>query len=534
MMGYAFSDIAFTTQVRDIQTLMGSREQYAHLDAPPDRGDRLGRREIAFIEAADHFYQATVSETGWPYVQHRGGPAGFLKVINDKTLGFADFVGNVQYVSVGNLKKDDRIAMIVMDYANQRRLKLLGRARTVEIDDDPELIERLRDQGYDGQAERAFVIAVEGFDWNCPQHITPRFTEAEIAAMVAPMQAQVRNLKEQLAKQVVKQVVKRQPDQLGDGPLALKITGIRQLTDRVRAYELRDVHGADLPEIRAGAHLDVPVQLSDGSLSTRCYSIASSPARRDVYEIAVLREDAGHGGSMGVHEEFRLGLVLHCSVPRNGFVLDNGPDRSVLFAGGIGITPIKAMAHELAAQGRSFELHYAVRSRSDAPFLSELAAAFAENLTVYAADEGARLDVGAIMSTAMSGTHFYVCGPERLIATVRERGLAAGVDGKCIRFEHFSNAKQSGNEQPITVTLARSGKTVHVPAGKSILDTVQAAGVRAPASCRIGNCGMCAVKVVAGTPDHRDEVLTDEQRKDENLMCICVSRATGPDLTIDL
>lgn len=196
--------------------------------------------------------------------------------------------------------------------------------------------------------------------------------------MVAPVQAQVRNLTEQLAKQVVK----RRLDQLGDGPLALKITGIRQLTDRACAYELRDVHGADLPEIRAGAHLDVPVRLSDGSLSTRCYSIASSPARRDVYEIAVLREDAGHGGSMGVHEEFRSGLVLHCSVPRNGFVLDNGPDRSVLFSGGIGITPIKAMAHELAAKGRSFELHYAVKSPSNAPFLSELAAAFAQNLTV--------------------------------------------------------------------------------------------------------------------------------------------------------
>ena len=213
-MGKAFSDIAFTAQVRDMQTRLGSRERYAHLDHALDRGDRLGRREIAFIEAADHFYQATVSETGWPYVQHCGGPAGFLKVIDDRTLGFVDFVGNVQYVSVGNLQKDDRISMIVMDYANQRRLKLLGRARTVEIDDDPELIERLRDPGYRGLAERAFVITVEGFDWNCPQHITPRFTEAEIAAMIAPLHAQVRALKDQLA-----QLSARHPaDRLGESP----------------------------------------------------------------------------------------------------------------------------------------------------------------------------------------------------------------------------------------------------------------------------------------------------------------------------
>jgi predicted pyridoxine 5'-phosphate oxidase superfamily flavin-nucleotide-binding protein len=159
-MGRAFSDIAFTAQVREIQTLMGSREQYAHLDRTSDRGDRLGHREIDFIKAADHFYQATVSETGWPYVQHRGGPAGFLKVIDDRTLGFTDFVGNVQYISVGNLKKDDRIAMIVMDYANQRRLKLLGRAHTVEIADDPELVERVRTPGYDGRIERVIVISI--------------------------------------------------------------------------------------------------------------------------------------------------------------------------------------------------------------------------------------------------------------------------------------------------------------------------------------------------------------------------------------
>jgi predicted pyridoxine 5'-phosphate oxidase superfamily flavin-nucleotide-binding protein len=199
-MGNAFSDIVFTPQVRDIQTMMGSREQYAHLDHVADRRDRLSRRETEFIGRADHFYQATVSETGWPYVQHRGGPAGFLKVLDDRTLAFADFTGNVQYVSVGNLKKDDRISMIFVDYANQRRLKILGRAHTVEIEDDPDMIERVSSPGYYGHIERAFVIVVEGFDWNCPQHITPRFTEAEVARMVAPLHAQLRQLREQLAQ----------------------------------------------------------------------------------------------------------------------------------------------------------------------------------------------------------------------------------------------------------------------------------------------------------------------------------------------
>ena len=533
-MGRAFSDIAFTARVREVQTLMGSREQYAHLDHTSDRGDRLGRREIDFIKSADHFYQATVSETGWPYVQHRGGPAGFLKVIDDRTLGFTDFVGNVQYISVGNLKKDDRIAMIVMDYANQRRLKLLGRAHTVELADDPGLVERARTPGYDARIERVFVILVEGFDWNCPQHITPRFTEAEMTRMAAPLHAQLRRVKEQLAQVSAEASAQRQPDQFGDGPLTLKITGVRQLTARARAYELRDIAGAALPEIRAGAHLEIPVPLADGTASTRCYSIASNPGRRNVYEIAVLREDAGRGGSAGVHDAFRLGKTLHCGLPENHFRLDDHAPSTVLIAGGIGITPIKAMAHALSARGQSFELHYAVRSRSEAPYLEELEAQFGARLVVYPADEGARIDPAALINAASHDTLFYVCGPARLIDAVRNCGRAAGVDEKRIRFEHFASAVGATENQPLTVTLARSGKVVEVAAGQSILDAVRATGVNAPASCRTGQCGTCAVKVISGSPHHRDEVLSSEQRNDEKLICICVSRATGADLTLNL
>lgn len=198
-MGYAFSDITFTPAVRERQQQMGSREHYAAFDQAVDRHDELGGREVAFVAAADHFFQATVSQTGWPYVQHRGGPRGFLKVIDNKTLGFADFRGNVQYITVGNLQTDDRISIILMDYANRLRLKIIGRARTVEIGDDPQLIERLRTPGYKGRIERAFIITVEGYDWNCPQHITPRYTEAQVAAILAPMQEQLDRLTEQLA-----------------------------------------------------------------------------------------------------------------------------------------------------------------------------------------------------------------------------------------------------------------------------------------------------------------------------------------------
>lgn len=204
-MGRAYSDITFTPAVREVQTVMGSRGQYAFLDQMENRQDSLGRREAAFVERMDHFYQATVGETGWPYVQHRGGPQGFLRVLDAKTLGFADFSGNVQYLSVGNLKTDDRISLILIDYAEQVRLKIIGRARTVEAADDPALIERLRMPGYSARIERAFIITVEGYDWNCPQHITPRFTESEIDTMTAPLHAEIRRLRAELAASIARQ-----------------------------------------------------------------------------------------------------------------------------------------------------------------------------------------------------------------------------------------------------------------------------------------------------------------------------------------
>jgi predicted pyridoxine 5'-phosphate oxidase superfamily flavin-nucleotide-binding protein len=191
-MGVAFAEIAFTQGVRELQTQAGSRERYSAMDESTNRRDKLTDRETTFIESRDHFFQASVSETGWPYVQHRGGPAGFLKVLNERTLGFADYRGNVQYVSVGNLLHDDRVALILMDYANQRRLKLLGRVRFIDRNTEPDLIERLVTPGYKAIVERGFIISVEAFDWNCPQHITPRFTQAEIDEMTAPLKAQLR------------------------------------------------------------------------------------------------------------------------------------------------------------------------------------------------------------------------------------------------------------------------------------------------------------------------------------------------------
>jgi predicted pyridoxine 5'-phosphate oxidase superfamily flavin-nucleotide-binding protein len=193
-----YGEIAFTDAVRDVQDRYGSGAFYksktmrAHA---AERPDALTEDTREFLGQRDGFYLATVSETGWPYVQFRGGPVGFLRVIDEHTVGWADFRGNLQYISTGNLGADDRVALFAMDYAHRRRLKIYGHARIVTVEDDPNLAAALADPSYDAKVERAVIVHVEAFDWNCPQHITPRFTAAEIEPAVAALRSEVAALR---------------------------------------------------------------------------------------------------------------------------------------------------------------------------------------------------------------------------------------------------------------------------------------------------------------------------------------------------
>ncbi len=186
-MGHRFLEIASTPAVKAAQTANGSRAAYSRHEGGDAHHDRLGPGEAAFIAARDSFYMATASADGWPYIQHRGGPVGFLKVLDERTLGFADFRGNRQYISVGNASENDRVSLFLMDYPNQRRLKLLGRVQTVELAADTALAAQLATPGYKAVAERGLIVRVEAFDWNCPQHITPRFSPAELDEALDPV-----------------------------------------------------------------------------------------------------------------------------------------------------------------------------------------------------------------------------------------------------------------------------------------------------------------------------------------------------------
>jgi len=200
-MSRRFAEISFTPSVRAAQTRYGSRKAYAGLEDHDQTPDKIGPVETAFIAARDGFYQATANGDGWPYVQYRGGPKGFLRVLDEQTLGYADFRGNVQYISVGNMAENDKVALILMDYPNRRRLKIWARAKLVDYQDDPALIQRLEDPTYRARVERGVILTVEATDWNCPQHIVSRYSEEEIQIAMEPLLERLDELERQVGQE---------------------------------------------------------------------------------------------------------------------------------------------------------------------------------------------------------------------------------------------------------------------------------------------------------------------------------------------
>jgi ferredoxin-NADP reductase/predicted pyridoxine 5'-phosphate oxidase superfamily flavin-nucleotide-binding protein len=426
-MARAFAKISFTPNVQAVQTEMGSRAAYRPAEFGEAEEVVLAAAEQTFIAERDSFYQATVSQTGWPYVQHRGGPVGFLKVLDDRTLGYADFSGNRQYLSVGNLRGDDRVSLLLMDYPARRRLKIWGRARAVDARHEPELLVKLELPDFRAPVERGIVIRVEAFDWNCPKYITPRYSQREVEALVEQARRQPLAAEKPSARA------------LGTGVLPLTLSGIRQLTPAIRAYELRHAEGEPLPAYRAGAHLRVPIALPDGSVTRRAYSLTDAPDDPDCYRIAVLRMDDSEGGSRALHDGWQLGIRLNVDAPENYFPLHDDDRPALLIAGGIGITPIKAMAEALAARGADFQLHYTGRAPQEMAFVNDLQRHFPDRCRFYFSrvQNPTRLDISALLGNISADTLIYVCGPTRLIDAVRQTARQLGIADERVQFESF-------------------------------------------------------------------------------------------------
>lgn len=316
---------------------------------------------------------------------------------------------------------------------------------------------------------------------------------------------------------------------------ALRVHTVMRVAEGVLALELRDAQAQPLPPFTAGAHVDL--HLPEAGL-VRQYSICSDPADRSRYIVAVALDAASRGGSRFVHERIRAGATLQIGYPRNNFPLVEGAAATVMVAGGIGVTPLLAMARRLSALGRPWMLYLCARTPERAAFLQELLQLpHGCVVPVFDGMPGVgSLDLSRVVRDAPAGAHFYCCGPSPMLTAFAE--ATRGVEASRVHVEWFTApaptvlaGTANGSFQ---VRLQRSGKAITVAGDESVLEALERCGVSVPSSCRDGVCGTCEVRVLAGTPEHRDLVLSpDEQRKGDR-MFVCVSRCSGNELLLDL
>ena len=300
------------------------------------------------------------------------------------------------------------------------------------------------------------------------------------------------------------------------------------------SFELARTDGAALPAFEAGAHIDV--HLPGGLI--RQYSLCNPPWENQSYLIGVLKDPASRGGSQAMHEQMQVGQKLFISEPRNLFALSENAQRSLLFAGGIGITPILCMAERLHQLGADFQLHYCARSIERAAFVERLQTApFAERVHLHFDDSPAnqRLDAAALLANPDPGTHLYVCGPGGFMEHVLSTAKAHGWDDERAHREYFAAAPiDHANDGSFAVQLNSSGQIIQIPADQSVAEALEACGILIPLSCEQGICGTCLTRVLAGEPEHRDLFLTEAEQTQNDQFTPCCSRAKSPLLVLDL
>jgi ferredoxin-NADP reductase len=325
--------------------------------------------------------------------------------------------------------------------------------------------------------------------------------------------------------------------------LTLRVASAEALTPQIKAFRLVAADGATLPGYTPGAHVQVhvpPAPAKRDSAVWRSYSLiqldpsADTAAGVPEYRIAVRREDDGRGGSRFMHEELQRGDTLTVRPPVNHFELA-APPEPILIAGGIGITPIVSMASALVAQRRPFQLHYSGRSRAQLAFVDELQALLGPRLHLHADDEpGSKLSIDALLSSADPQQPIYVCGPAGMIDATLQVAERLGWPKSALHYELFTEAQPLAGDQPFEVELKSSGRVLAVPADRSLLDVLDAAGADVMSDCRSGYCGLCSTRVCSGDIEHRDTYLSDAEKASGAVMQVCVSRARSGRLVLDL
>jgi len=305
-------------------------------------------------------------------------------------------------------------------------------------------------------------------------------------------------------------------------------------TPDICVFEFKSPKGRRaLPRFTAGAHIEVC--LRNGI--TRSYSLCNSPTELGRYVIAVLREPNSRGGSVAMHDEIEEGAIVQIRAPANHFPLEAGARRSILIAGGIGVTPLLSMAEVLSNAGADFELHYCARSEERMAFKSHIAQSrFAERVFFHFDDQPeTRIDIAGVLKNPDTDMHLYFCGPGGFMDFVKGAAEKANWSLPNVHFEYFGAAVQmNASDPPFDVELARSGKRITIPPGRTVVSVLAENGVDVPVSCEQGICGTCMVPLLSGDPDHRDHILTPAERGGSRLFIPCVSRGKGGCLVLDI
>lgn len=316
--------------------------------------------------------------------------------------------------------------------------------------------------------------------------------------------------------------------------LTVRVTAKTVEAVDICSFELVESQGHSMPAFSAGSHVDV--QLNDGL--TRQYSLCNDPSENHRYLIAVLRDENSRGGSKAMHDKVNVGDTITISTPKNHFMLEHGAKRSLLLAGGIGVTPILCMAERLAVMGADFEMHYCTRSRDRMAFHARISASTYASRVRFHFDDGApqqKLDLAGLLARPEAGTHLYVCGPKGFMDAVLSNARARGWPEDQLHYEFFSaEVVKSANDQSFQVKLASSGKVVIVPKDKTVVQALAEAGVEVQTSCEQGVCGTCLTRVLEGEPDHKDLYLTPDEQAKNDQFTPCCSRSKSAILVLDL
>lgn len=312
--------------------------------------------------------------------------------------------------------------------------------------------------------------------------------------------------------------------------IPVTVSDIRSLTPQIKQFTFTREDGLVLPEFTGGSHIIVKMT----NTLSNAYSLSSSPNKRNFYQVCVRKEDTGKGGSLFMHNHLKIGDKIEISSPKNLFPLVKSDAKHILIAGGIGITPFIPQLEELNERDANYELHYAFRAPEHGALVDELKnSAHQNNCYYYIGSHNEFLELDSLISKQPKGTHFYVCGPQSLIDAMISSCHRHHCADETIHFEQFS-ASQPSHAESFTVTLAKSNREVTVDADETILQAVEKIGITVECLCREGVCGTCETAILAGEAQHFDQYLDDDEKSSQRSLMICVSRAQGKSITLDL